>query len=44
MNEIEEEKSDIDQKKLVHILMKNFLTVTLLNSRLNLLQVFMMAR
>ena len=44
MNEIEEEESDIDQKNLVHILMENFLTVTLLNSRLNLLQVFMMAR
>ena len=44
MNEIEEEESDIDQKKLVHILMENFLTVTLLNSRLNLLLVFMMAR
>ena len=44
MNEIKEEESDIDPKKLVQILIEKCLTLTPLNSRLNLLQVFMMAR
>ena len=45
MDEIKEKENDIDPENLfVQNLMEQFLTLTFLNSRLNLLQAFMMAR
>ena len=45
MNEIKEEEIDIDPEKLVCTKSEEkFLILTLLNSRLNLLQVFMIER
>ena len=45
MDEIKEKENDIDPENLfVQNLMEQFLTLTFLNSRLNLLQAFMMLR